>query len=300
MFSGATLVTGCGSEAAPPKDTGKLKPDALRRAMAKIAPLHEKKKIPQPGDWLDRFGEQEKGQTFDEYLKTGRRIGQVYPKLYLQPLGTFDSTGDELLKTVAEAMTCFFGLPTDLLKTRGLDDWPDDAERVNARTGKRQILSTYVLDPVLKRIRPRDAAAILGLTNEDLWPGEGWNYVFGQASLDERVGIWSTARFGDPQGDDAERKRFVRRTLKVALHETGHMFGIPHCIAYECGMNGANHLEEGDRQPLEYCPECQAKLWWTNDYDPQTRSKKLAEFAEKHHLEDEAKSWKATVETLSQ
>ena len=58
------------------------------------------------------------------------------------------------------------------------------------------------------------------------------------------------------------------RTAMTATHETGHMFGIRHCIAYQCGMNGSNHSDERDRQPLEFCPECQAKLWWTCGLDP--------------------------------
>ncbi len=40
---------------------------------------------------------------------------------------------------------------------------------------------------------------MLALTTSDLWPGEGWNFVFGQASLSERVGVWSLHRLGNPQ-----------------------------------------------------------------------------------------------------
>jgi hypothetical protein len=64
--------------------------------------------------------------------------------------------------------------------------------------------------------------------------------VFGQASLADRVGVWSIYRNGEIDGDETERRKFLRRTLKTALHETGHMLGIPHCIAFECGMNGSN------------------------------------------------------------
>ncbi len=54
------------------------------------------------------------------------------------------------------------------------------------------------------------------------------------------------------------------------------MFGIRHCIAYECGMNGSNHEGERDRQPLEFCPECQAKLWWTTKIDPVKRAPRIS------------------------
>lgn len=39
---------------------------------------------------------------------------------------------------------------------------------------------------------------MIAFTNADLWPGEGWNYVFGQASLADHVGVWSIHRYGDP------------------------------------------------------------------------------------------------------
>jgi predicted Zn-dependent protease len=46
------------------------------------------------------------------------------------------------------------------------------------------------------------------------------------------------------------RCRFRRRTLKIAIHETGHMFGMRHCTLFDCGMNGANHQDEADRHPI--------------------------------------------------
>jgi hypothetical protein len=50
-------------------------------------------------------------------------------------------------------------------------------------------------------------------------------------------------------------------------------------------MNGSNHSEERDRQPLEFCPECQAKLWWTCRLDPLERSRGLEIVARKHAFE---------------
>ena len=76
------------------------------------------------------------------------------------------------------------------------------------------------------------------------------------------------------------------------------MFGIKHCIAYECGMNGSNHSEERDRQPVEFCPECQAKLWWTCKLDPVARSDALSEVARTHELTALAAWWKRQAQLL--
>jgi archaemetzincin len=148
-------------------------------------------------------------------------------------------------------------------------------------------LTTYVLD-LLKARRPRDAVAVLALTTSDLWPGEGWNFVFGQASLGQRVGVWSLYRMGDPVKEPIV---CLRRTLGTATHETGHMFGIAHCIRYECGMNGSNHREESDRHPLAFCPECEMKVWWACRVDPAARYRRLAALAESHGLKVEARTW---------
>ena len=50
------------------------------------------------------------------------------------------------------------------------------------------------------------------------------------------------------------------RCTKVLTHETGHLFGIRHCIHYECLMCGCNHREEFDRHPIHLCPVCLRKL----------------------------------------
>jgi len=84
----------------------------------------------------------------------------------------------------------------------------------------------------------------------------------------------------------------------TATHETGHMFGIRHCIAYECGMNGSNSAWERDRQPLEFCPECQAKLWCTLKLDPVKRSQSLEGVARKHDLPQTADGFARQTRTL--
>jgi archaemetzincin len=89
-----------------------------------------------------------------------------------------------------------------------------------------QLLTSHLLNTVLMARRQDRDAAVLGITAYDLWPGPGWNFVFGQASLTQRVGVWSMARNGDPDESPAMRKLCALRTAMTATHETGHMFGI--------------------------------------------------------------------------
>jgi len=273
--------------------------DAEIRAVADaIRPLHLKMEKPGEDDWLARH--QEAGQTFGQYRQRHKqRICDLYPTLYIQPLGDFTATQNKLLAETTEFVGRFYGMPVKTLEVVKLEKLPENARRVPAEGAAPQVLTHYLLDDVLKPRRPKDGAAVMGLTASDLWPGEGWNFVFGQASLTDRVGVWSIQRFGDPDEDETAYKLCLSRTLKVAVHETGHMLGIQHCTAWQCGMNGSNHLAESDSQPLEFCPECQSKLWWTCGVAPLPRYRKLLEFSESRGMEDDAVYWRKAVDRLN-
>ena len=43
-------------------------------------------------------------------------------------------------------------------------------------------------------------------------------------------------------------------------HEMCHMFGLAHCVFYDCIMTGSNHWAESVRRPLHLCPVCLRKL----------------------------------------
>jgi archaemetzincin len=145
---------------------------------------------------------------------------------------------------------------------------------------------------------PADAVTLIALTTSDLTPGGDWNYVFGQAMLTDRVGVWSIHRLGDPEFGPEAFARTLRRTLHIAAHETGHMFSIEHCIFYECCMCGANHRDELDRQPLWLCPQCQAKVTHATGADPAKQFTELIAFAEAHGLKAEAAFWRKSLAAI--
>ena len=175
---------------------------------------------------------------------------------------------------------------------------PDSAQRTHPTWGVHQLLTSHILDEVLAPELPADAFATIAFTKSDLWPGEGWNFVFGYAALRERVGVWSLARFGDPEESDEAYKKCLLRTIKVATHETGHMFSIQHCIKYRCNMQGSNSLEESDTQPLFLCPECHAKILFASGCQPTERYKQLIEFCKQHELEDQKEYFERALALL--
>jgi archaemetzincin len=80
----------------------------------------------------------------------------------------------------------------------------------------------------------------------------------------------------------------LKRTLGTASHETGHILSLPHCIDFECSMNGSNGLAEGDRKPLHVCPPCLRKLCWNLQLKPVPYLKRLQTFYQRYEFADEA------------
>ena len=262
---------------------------AVRSAGRAIGPLHELIGAIQPGDWLDEH--EEPGQSFEEYHRSDpHRPTESRSTMYLQPLGDFDAARAAAIDATAELVGVFYGVPVRMLERMDLAWIPHQARRVHPYAGAEQILTKFVLR-LLARRKPADAVSVLALTTYDLWPGKGWNFVFGQASLSGGVGVWSLHRLGDPE---LEPKTFLRRTAKIAVHETGHMLGLWHCTRFQCGMNGANHQDEADRQPIWFCPEDEMKIWWACRIDPAERYRRLADVAARHGLEREAEFWRAS------
>ncbi len=291
----AVLLLCCScSKAREPNTPGLGNARQARETIAKLKPLHRTLGKPKPGEWLAEH--EEAGQTFAQYIRaspstpTGRRT-----VIYVQPLGEFTEAERKIVELSAEYLGIYMNRPVKIMKDLPLSVIPDRARRVHPQWGMKQILSTYVLHDVLAPRLPKDAAAYIAFTSTDLWPGRGWNFVFGQASLRERVGVWSIHRNGDAE---KESTLCLRRTLKTASHETGHMFSMKHCTAYDCNMCGSNHREESDRQPLYLGPECHAKLCWATGAKPMDRYRALAKFCQTNGLKEEAAFYLKSAKTL--
>jgi archaemetzincin len=270
----------------------------LRKATEKLRPLHMRLGRPRPGDWLDQHPEP--GQTFSQYVASNPVIPTTRRRvIYVQPLGDFSKTQRKIIILTVDFMGRYFGLPVKVQEDIPLSVLPGTARRVHPSWGDRQILTTYVLERVLRPALPGDAVAYIAFTTSDLWPGRGWNFVFGQASLRERVGVWSIYRNGNPDASADAFRLCLLRTIKTATHEMGHMLSMLHCTAYECNMCGSNHREESDRRPLALCPECVAKIWWAARTDPIERYRKLAAFCRAHGLEAEQRFYEKSLDALT-
>lgn len=59
-----------------------------------------------------------------------------------------------------------------------------------------QYLAQDILAYMEKRV-PKDAYCVMGITLNDIYPGENWNFVYGWAKYKARVGIFSFLRWDD-------------------------------------------------------------------------------------------------------
>ncbi|XP_078081735.1 archaemetzincin-2 isoform X2 [Mustelus asterias] len=252
-------------------------------------------------DWI--LSHPEAKQDFYTFYSSPHRKAPVPGKniIYIQTIGSFgdsEATTETYILWLKEYCEAFFCS----LKVKFLD--PVSVSqigcvfRINTYSHNLQIRSGSILQ-YLKKKKPKDAFCIVGITMIDLYPEDSWNFVFGQASLTEGMGVFSFARYDDDfyttnyKGRLKEKKqapddysvfdgyytppitsKLLLRSCKTLTHEIGHIFGMHHCQWLQCVMQGSNHLEESDRRPIDLCPICLRKLQCVINFDIKERYKK--------------------------
>ena len=82
--------------------------------------------------------------------------------------------------------------------------------------------------------------------SDDLYV-EGTNFVFGVAHTGKAAVL------------SIHRLESLDLIIKEAIHEMGHVFGLPHCIN-ECVMQFSNSLAEAKAKPATLCARCRSQL----------------------------------------
>jgi len=247
---------------------------------------------PPPGSWLS--SQPETGQSYASYQRKSIRCephGHV-DTMYLVPIGAgFDGMRAPKIADLEAYARAFFGCKVGLLKVSKKEQKTAYENSRYGDEGQRQLDAASVRDCLLKLKAPRDSFALIAVTMEDLYViknGEAWNFVFGQASTSDGVGVFSFARY-DPSGlilgtseaeglgemSEEEYQIMMRRCFRVLTHEGGHVLGLKHCIHFQCLLNGSNHLQESDAAPLHLCPLCLRKLQASCKFDPLARYEAL-------------------------
>ncbi len=242
-----------------------------------LSDLYPKLGQPQPGEWLYEHNEQ--GQTFAEF-KQQTPISAIISngKLYLLPLGVVNK---DLIAALRDYLQAVYNLDVIILQEYDILKIPDSVTRNN------QIKTTYILQNILEPILPADAITLMAITGTDLYPDENWNFVFGEANIQNRVGVSSFARYGEYGINDSTNKLIIYRLLKTTTHEILHALGMQHCVGYACVLNGSNSLNESDNKPLIICPACLEKLQFILPESYHGYFERTLKFYQQYHFEKE-------------
>lgn len=120
------------------------------------------------------------------------------------------------------------------------------------RPKRRQLDARAVLEHMFRARHP-EAVIELRVTVQDMFEGNR-PYVFGLASLTDRVAVISLARIED--GPERLRQRLAR----LVLHEVGHALGLPHHDRRDCVMRQDATPSSLDTAPEGPCLICHGEI----------------------------------------
>jgi archaemetzincin len=104
----------------------------------------------------------------------------------------------------------------------------------------------------------RSGEFLLLIVDDDIYVS-GLNFVFGLAW--QNVAIVSACRLRQEfYGLKPDRKLFMERLMKEAVHEIGHLHGLDHCGNRRCVMAFSNWIGDTDHKSWRLCSDCSQKL----------------------------------------
>jgi len=165
------------------------------------------------------------------------------------PVGEVDR---EVLTNLANELEAEFNLKTELGSEMHI---PKDS--FNPR--RNQYYASRILK-LLKAEHPFHEGPIIGVCDVDLFIPDH-DFVFGESDPISQISIISLTRFKEGFIDKKQDKtRFIKRVLRVAVHELGHIYGLGHCMEEDCVMHFSNDKAAKNRIGHHLCERCKAKI----------------------------------------
>lgn len=159
---------------------------------------------------------------------------------------------DELMDAAERTLREVFG--------RDVRRWPERPAPPAAHDAARDQWNSALILRDLIDAGPTDGLKILAVTGLDLFIPM-LSFVFGQAQLDGRVALVSTARLRQEfHGLPANPSLTARRLAREVVHEMGHVFGLTHCADPDCPMSLSTTIRMVDRKGDRLCGDCRLRL----------------------------------------
>jgi archaemetzincin len=165
------------------------------------------------------------------------------------PLGR---VGDDLVRVISDSIQGILRLPVDTS-----DPVPLPQEAFMEARGQ---YNSMAIIKYLAEHHSRRYLKVLGVTRRDLCTPI-LTYVFGEAYLNGRSAVMSCFRLYRGYGaEPVSQEHFLDRAVKVALHEIGHTFNLPHCHTDRCVMRASHGLRDLDEKLNYLCNYCELFL----------------------------------------
>lgn len=172
-------------------------------------------------------------------------------KIYILPVGKI--TGP-VIGRLEEVLPGTFGKEIEVAEELPLPVNAYDRER-------QQCHSTKILQGIA---RTAYDGMVLAVIDADLYV-PGLNFVFGEADPENGVSVISITRLRGPVTPGSsmsygEHELFLQRSVKEAVHEIGHLYGLSHCPSQGCAMHFSDTLSDTDLKTEEFCELCKGGI----------------------------------------
>lgn len=166
----------------------------------------------------------------------------------IQPLGEHDLNE---IKLIGDAVTQAFGLKVVYRKAVPM---PADAWYPKRKRHRADILLGHLMSMA------RGADFVIGATTQDISTTKGshedWG-IFGLGQVGGQVCVVSSHRLKKKLSRSKRLTLGNERVRKVALHELGHVLGLPHCPTPGCLMHDAEGtVKTVDGENGAVCADC--------------------------------------------
>lgn len=247
--------------------------------------------------------------SFEDFIKLNpNRVDSVKKIIYLLPFGNMKPEVEAILKNEISYFSAFFQLEVKMLQSIPYDSIKklesiktrlvpaDDYLHFSKMKGevpnlREQIQASSFMEVVIKKNKPKDAIAVLGITEHDIY-NPNYNYLFGISELRDGVGLVSTFRLIDygPQ-----TKYNIR---KVISKQIVNMFSIANVKDYKCVLNYHINYEQLVEGEFSLSPRALEKLKYSIGFNYLKRFEDLEAFWENEQNITQVNYYKECVKRL--
>lgn len=151
-------------------------------------------------------------------------------------------------KTIAAHILGYLNIDADILPPLEHPAYAHDERRLQYNAGT--ILKNLELEPF------HDYSKVVGVLDVDIFVPI-LTHVFGEAKQGGKYALVSLYRLRKGlKGSSPSMPLLLERAAKVALHESGHLFNLFHCMDERCIMHFSGELQDLDNTPFYFCRYC--------------------------------------------